>query len=136
MVCIYCNETTQVYNSRLQKRTNSVWRRRKCNSCGAAFSTLEIAQYENIWMVQGVDGILAPFSRDKLLLSLYASCRHRQTAINDATALTETVMGGILADKTGGSIQSRHLKQVIQVVLNRFDKVASTHYAAFHKTTT
>ena len=76
---------------------------------------------------------LEPFSRDKLFLSLYKSCGHRQTALNDARGLTETAIGKLRAHITNGSLESSDITLVVQVALNRFDKAASVHYRAFHR---
>jgi transcriptional regulator NrdR family protein len=133
MVCIHCGADTQVINSRPQKRSNQVWRRRQCTVCQAIFSTREVAQYDAAWLVRSPAGGLVPFSRDKLFLSLYRSCQHRLTALADAAALTETVTVKVLNQIVGGVLDSRTLLQIIQVSLNRFDRAASVHYAAFHK---
>jgi len=73
MVCIYCSGDTQVINSRLQKRPNQVWRRRKCLECGATFTTHELAAYEGSWRVKSSSAGLQPFNKNKLFLSLYKS---------------------------------------------------------------
>lgn len=96
------------------------------------FSTEESVQYAGSWMVKGRSGVLEPFSRDKLFLSVYASCQHRVAAQSDASALTETVIKKLLSRVANGVIDSRTITQVVQVALNRFDKVASMHYGAFH----
>jgi len=133
MVCLYCSGKTQVINSRLQKRSNSVWRRRQCRVCRTIFSTQETAQYGAAWLVKTTTGQLHPFQRDKLFLSLYTSCRHRPTALTDAGALTDTVINTMAKSATtAGVLSSSAIKQAVQVALNRFDKSASVHYSAFH----
>jgi transcriptional repressor NrdR len=132
MVCIYCQSPTDVVNSRPQKRQNRVWRRRHCNSCDATFSTIEDAERTTSYMVRS-QGRLQPFLRDKLLVSVYNSCKHRARAIYDAGALTDTILGRVpevLSD--GAVIESVHLRALVLDVLEKFDKVASTHYQAFH----
>jgi transcriptional repressor NrdR len=132
MVCVHCRSDTQVINSRLQKKANQVWRRRKCGTCGAIFSSREVAQYELVWLVRS-NKALQPFNRDKLLLSIYASCQHRPSALADASALTETVMNKLLFTAANGILEAPAIVQIIQVALNRFDKAASVHYQAFHR---
>ncbi len=133
MVCVQCGSETQVINSRPQKRLNQVWRRRRCNSCQTVFTTEETVQYKAIWMVKGdPKSKLEPFSRDKLLLSLHKSCEHRQTAVEDARALTDTVIIKLRDQARDGVISKRGIAQVAQVALNRFDVAASVHYSAFH----
>jgi transcriptional repressor NrdR len=133
MVCIQCGGETAVTNSRHQKRLNQVWRRRHCKSCGAIFTTEESASYGGSWTVQGHSGTLSPFSRDKLLLSLHRSLQHRKSALNDASALADTVIKKLSGLAKEGRLESQQIKQAAQVALNRFDKAASVHYAAFHQ---
>ena len=133
MVCLHCGSETQVINSRLQKRSNQVWRRRKCLTCGNVFTTEETINYDGTWMVRSKNGHLQPFSRDKLFLSLYHSCRHRQTAETDASGLTETVIKKLLARSSDGVIDSQMIVSTAQVVLSRFDRAAAVQYNAYHK---
>lgn len=132
MVCVQCGSQTRVVNSRWQKRANQVWRRRQCQDCGAVFTSEESAAYGASWAVKSPSGALKPFSRDKLLLSLHRSLQHRKTALEDAGGLADTVIGRLSGAVTDGTIESRAIISASQVALNRFDKSASVHYAAFH----
>jgi transcriptional repressor NrdR len=132
MVCVHCGQKTQVSNSRLQRRANQVWRRRACLNCGAVFTTLESTDYGAAWLVKGLTGALAPFSRDKLFLSLYASCQHRPTAITDAGALSDTLIAKLLPQVQGGVVTTQAIAAAAQVALSRFDAAAAVHYQAFH----
>jgi transcriptional regulator NrdR family protein len=133
MVCVYCSEKTSVINSRLQKRNNTIWRRRQCKSCKSIFTTQEIAQYMAVWLVKAKNDTLSPFQRDRLFLSLYRSCQHRPNALTDAAGLVDTAISNLAGKGSHGVLEASTIKQVAQVALNRFDKAASTHYAAFHK---
>jgi len=42
--CI-CGNETEVFDSRL-RGDGSVWRRRKCASCGKRFTTFEVSEYD------------------------------------------------------------------------------------------
>jgi transcriptional repressor NrdR len=132
MVCVLCGKKTSVVNSRLQRKTNQVWRRRQCLSCKAVFSTQETVQHELAWLVSD-KGRFEPFSRDKLFLSLYKSCEHRKTALSDAKGLTDTVIGKLQPHLEGSTLKAGDIAAVAQVALNRFDKAASVHYQAFYK---
>src|SRR4051812_1815954 len=102
MVCIYCNGSTQVINSRLQRRVNQTWRRRKCLKCNGVFTSLEGVDFSsslsfrashNRSKVQPSTTSLQPFQRDILFASILDSCKHRKDAVSDATALTGTILG-------------------------------------------
>jgi transcriptional regulator NrdR family protein len=132
MVCIYCQADTQVVNSRLQKRANRVWRRRKCIRCGNVVSTLESLDYATSVSFKGSQGRLQPFLRDKLFMSLHASLQHRKTALEDATALTDTVLGELPKILRDGIIERPLLISLTTEMLERFDTPAAVHYRAFH----
>ncbi len=132
MVCIHCGDKTHVINSRLQKRNNQVWRRRQCLACKAIFTTEEAPDYTAAWMVNTGKG-LRPFSRDKLFLSLYASCKHRKTALRDAAGLTDSIIAKAATELGSGIVSSSRLASIATVALNRFDTAASSHYQAYHQ---
>jgi transcriptional repressor NrdR len=135
MVCSYCGSETEVVNSRPQKRSNSIWRRRKCLECGAIFSTTEHTDYEKTWVVQypsSAGQAYSPFVRDKLFISIHRSLQHRPSALNDAIGLTETVINQIHKSVDNGSIKSTAIAQASYRTLKRFDRPAAISYQAFH----
>ena len=132
MVCVHCGGYTRVVNSRPQKRSNQIWRRRQCLACKAVFTSQEIVEYSSAWSVR-TNKALEAFSRDKLFLSLLESCGHRQTAMSDAGELTQTAINKLGPYMQSGPVAKGVIVQVSQVVLNRFDKVASIYYSARHK---
>lgn len=132
MVCVQCGGKTDVVNSRLQKRNNHVWRRRKCRECQAIFSTAEAPDFQAQWLVKDASGDVEAFSRDKLFLSLYDSCQHRQTAVGDAAALTDTVINKLRGAIHRSQVEAATISRTAQVVLSRFDTAAVVRYAALH----
>lgn len=131
MVCIYCGNETKITNSRAQKRTNGVWRRRTCQSCGSTFTSVEAPDLSGSISVKSAMQLEA-FQRDKLFMSVYDSLRHRKTALSDATMLTDTVLQRLYPKIHTATVQKQQIIEVTLLVLNRFDKVAATHYQAFH----
>jgi transcriptional repressor NrdR len=134
MVCVYCGNPTKVTNSRSAKSTNGVWRRRRCTVCGAVFTTEESVDITSSFRLENKAGNLEPFLRDKLYLSIYKSLGHRQTALQDATALTRTVIGKVIKTQQDqpGKITRAELIATTQEILRHFDTIAATHYAAYH----
>lgn len=131
MVCIYCGNKTQVTNSRHQKRTNSVWRRRICLDCQAIVSTTETIDLSTAVIV--IDKTShKPFSRDKLFISIHDSCKHRKTALTDAIALTDTIISLILPQIKHASVTKLDIKQTSHKVLENFDIAAAIQYQAYH----
>lgn len=133
MVCIYCGNKTEVTNSRLQRKTNTVWRRRRCTVCHAVFTSSEHIDYNRSIAIKYDTSHITPFDRDLLFLNIYDACKHRKTGVADASALTETILGKLLKlDANDGVIPRDTLVSIVSETLNRFDKAASVHYLAYH----
>lgn len=132
MVCIYCESKTAVINSRHQKRSNQVWRRRACYRCKAVFSTDESVNFERSVSVKQKNGTLQPFRRDKLLVSIYSACGHRKHATADATALCATVINNLLPQIIQATIPRDNIIDTVNGVLKRFDRAAEVTYGAYH----
>lgn len=132
MVCIYCGSATQVTNSRLQKRVNSVWRRRTCQLCKTTFTTIEQPDLASTLVIKRSQRHIEPFERDKLFISIYESCKHRPQALRDATALMVTAVGQILKANTDSVVGRDELVAIVYGILERFDVTAATVYNAYH----
>ncbi len=127
MNCLYCDEGTKVINSRLQKRSNAIWRRRRCQKCKNVFSTIESVELAQAVRVELTDGKLAPFDRDKLYC-----LKHRANPVSDAPELTHPVID-TLPKSNNGIFSHKSIAQTTQTILERFDNVAGMQYGAYHK---
>lgn len=133
MVCIYCGNPTMVANSRLQQRRNSVWRRRRCQSCGALFTSIEQPDFDVSLGFEKDASHIVPFQRDALFLSLYEACKHRPQAIREASDLTDTVIRKLMNGYVHhGLIKRPDLVTLARETLGAFDTAAQVHYAAYH----
>lgn len=134
MVCHVCGGGTAVINSRPQARGNSVWRRRQCVLCDTVVSTTEVIDYTKSILVRSPSNKqLQPFNRDRLMLSLYKSLGHRDSALTDAAGLCTTIMTKSVSRADAGILAAQTIIEVTLVALNRFDTLAARHYQAMHK---
>lgn len=134
MVCPYCFfNKTEVYNSRSSKKTNSVWRRRKCLSCQKQFTTQEYVEPATVLTVQA-DRAVTPFSMNKLTLSILRSCDHRVDLDKSIAYVSAIVLQELLksASKTSGELSKAKITETIAIVLKRFDTVAYIKYMSYH----
>jgi transcriptional regulator NrdR family protein len=75
---------------------------------------------------------LVPFSRDRLFTSIHDSCRHRSSHVDDASALTQTIISALMGIQKGGILSRTDITRTAHEVLDRFDQTAATVYAAYH----
>lgn len=132
MVCLYCSKKLAVVNSRFQKKQNKVWRRRSCPNCGALFTTNESIDLSKVLMIKPPNGQLEPFSREKLLSSIYESCKHRKTPEMDAESLTTTIITKMFATNTDAVVELNSIKKLATEVLTSFDKASASYYQAYY----
>lgn len=130
MICPYCASDTKVTNSRSSTKYVTVWRRRQCKSCFNVWTTRESVDLSSSHRVSRNNEI-EPFYRDKLFLSIKDSLQHRKSNLEDATALTDTVLGLVLS-LNNALIRSHELALMVSDTLNRFDPIASDVYRAKH----
>jgi transcriptional regulator NrdR family protein len=76
--------------------------------------------------------MLTPFLKDRLFLSLHKSCEHRKQSIEDASALTDTVVSLLRSQAAKGLLETTNIAITAYEVLKNFDKAAAVHYQAFH----
>ena len=134
MVCIYCKNLTRVVNSRTKARTPSTWRRRRCTKCVAQFSTVELPDFRGSLSVRRDLKHLDPFLRDKLFISIYKALGHRPTALDDTSALANTIISKLLKSPQAidGIILRPQIALVVYETLKRFDTAGSATYKAYH----
>lgn len=132
MVCIYCGQKTKIINSRHQKRLNQKWRRHRCQSCNAVFTTIEAFEPSSTLLV-AKGKKTAPFDRESFFISVHESVKHRPTSVQDAKALTDTIIALLTAQAERATLSRQKIISTTADTLKKFDKAAHTHYLAYHK---
>lgn len=131
MVCPFCHSETEVTNSRPQKRTNGVWRRRHCLKCDRIFTSIEKADLSASVRVQKHSGALEPLSEAKLIASLYKTLDHHKNAMEIALELSQTVLLSVMSEAIGAVVLSDTIAKHVNTVLKRFDTAAAIRYQSF-----
>jgi transcriptional repressor NrdR len=132
MVCIYCGSETKVINSRLQKRSNNVWRRRNCLACSATITTHEAADLSTTLLVETKNGAIEPFLLLKLSESLLDALNERKDAYAAATELSQTIVQQLLKHPRRDAFKTIGLSTMTADVLSRFNKEAYLRYVLAH----
>jgi transcriptional regulator NrdR family protein len=102
-------------------------------SCRAIFTTHEEADLSSTFLVEGSTSDPTPFNRDKLFLSIYDCCRHRENALVEARHLTTTIIASLIKTSHGGPLlPAEAIRLAAVTVLERFDATAAAFYKAYH----
>jgi transcriptional repressor NrdR len=131
MVCIYCGNETRVTNSRLQKRSNKVWRRRKCEVCRAIFTTHETIDLTQALLV-GSGGSPSPFLPDLLFTDVLLALQDRNDAYIAAREIVSTVLQKLMKSSEKPIFKPSTISKATADVIKRFDKRAYLRYIAEH----
>jgi transcriptional repressor NrdR len=131
MVCLYCGHETKVTNSRMQKRSNQVWRRRQCEACKAVFTTHEAIDLSRTLLVDS-GGSQYPFLPDKLYFDLLQTMQHRKDRYIAAREVTSTIIQKLQKNTDKPLFTSKLISITTAEVLKRFDKQAYLRYTAEH----
>lgn len=134
MVCPYCSNPTQVKNSRPHDKNYAIWRRRACAACETVFTTEERPLLSTAFVVEHQDSSFTPFNNERLFISIYESCKHREQPIEDARSLTRTIIAHLLQspNKKPGSIAVSDIITIATRTLQDFDSAAASYYKAYY----
>ena len=77
-------------------------------------------------------GVDTPFSREKLLQSLYECLKHRSNPLTEALHLTDTVITKLIPQVNQASLPRNVVVATAHQVLSRFNTAAAVQYQAYH----
>lgn len=129
MFCPFCRfPDSRVVDSRTSDDGVSIRRRRQCPECGRRFSTTETASLS----VVKRNGVLEPFSREKIVLGVRKACQGRPVTDADLAVLAQKVEESIRA--TGASqIDANEIGLAILPPLRELDEVAYLRFASVYQ---
>lgn len=131
MVCVYCGGETEVTNSRKQKRSNQVWRRRRCEACSAIFTSHEALDLSSALMVSS-GGSTKPFLVDMLFTEVLLALQDRKDCYVAAREVTSTVISQLFKPPAEAVIEAKQISETTSKVLKRLDRRAYLRYLAEH----
>ncbi|MDE7060036.1 MAG: transcriptional regulator NrdR [Lachnospiraceae bacterium] len=132
MKCPFCGkENTRVVDSRPADDSNSIRRRRQCDTCQKRFTT-----YEKIemlpFMVIKKDNNREPYSREKLETGIVRSCHKRPVSYDQITALMDEVEN-IIFSMEEKEIPSYKIGELLMERLKVLDQVAYVRFASVYR---
>lgn len=133
MFCINCFQpSTNVSNSRPNKKQPLVWRRRSCPQCGAVFTTTERPSLAHTQKVHSPSGETRAFNLGKLIISLSRAFQHNPQDAELATLELAQTIETILTTEVQ-TITPEDIEVIAHQVLRRYDELAAMQYAAQHQ---
>jgi transcriptional repressor NrdR len=129
MFCPFCRHPdSRVIDSRTRDDGLSIRRRRQCPECGRRFSTTETASLN----VVKRNGVLEPFSREKIVSGVRKACQGRPVTDADLAVLAQRVEETIRA--TGASqVDANDIGLAILAPLRELDEVAYLRFASVYQ---
>lgn len=129
MFCPFCRHPdTRVIDSRTSDDGLAIRRRRQCPECGRRFSTAETASLSVIKR----NGVLEPFSREKVVTGVRKACQGRPVTDTDLALLAQRVEESIRA--TGASqIDANDIGLAVLPPLRQLDEVAYLRFASVYQ---
>jgi transcriptional repressor NrdR len=129
MHCPFCrNPDTRVVDSRVGDDGLAIRRRRQCPNCQRRFSTTETASLSVIKR----NGVLEPFSREKVVAGVRKACQGRPVTDSDLALLAQRVEEAIRA--TGASqIDANDIGLAVLPPLRELDEVAYLRFASVYQ---
>jgi len=129
MHCPFCRyPDSRVTDSRTTEDGSAIRRRRQCPQCGSRFSTTETASL----LVIKRNGVLEPFSREKIVNGVRKACQGRPVTDSDLSLLAQAVEESIRA--TGvAQIEANDIGLAILEPLRKLDEVAFMRFASVYQ---
>jgi transcriptional repressor NrdR len=129
MFCPFCRyPDSRVIDSRTTDDGLAIRRRRQCPQCGRRFSTTETASLSVIKR----NGIVEPFSREKIVSGVRKACQGRPVSDADLALLAQRVEESIRA--TGVSqVEANDIGLAILPPLRELDEVAYLRFASVYQ---
>lgn len=131
MRCPFCASIdTQVKDSRMAEDGSYIKRRRFCSECGSRFTTFERIQLKEI-LVKKSNGIVVPFEREKLFISIQVACKKRSIT-NDRIEKIVTSIQRQLEASGEAEISSREIGVLVMEMLSNLDIIAYIRFASVY----
>lgn len=132
MLCPFCQSVNvAVVDSRSRDEGTSIWRRRECLKCGKRFSSRERIDFSYLSVVKG-NGEKEPFSREKILMSIFKSIGKREIPEEKLEKAVDEITQEI--HKNGkAEINSSSIGELVLEKLRKLDPTAYIRFASVFK---
>ena len=132
MRCPFCNQdNSKVVDSRPVEDTNSIRRRRMCESCGKRFTTYEKVETIPLSVIKK-DQTREQYDRAKIQDGILRACYKRPIPIEKIEMTMDSIEGDIL-DSADREIASTRIGEIVMEHLKDLDAVAYVRFASVYR---
>ena len=132
MKCPFCNQdNTRVVDSRPVEDTNSIRRRRMCESCGKRFTTYEKVETIPLIIIKK-DNNREQYDRTKIEAGVLLACHKRPISAEQITKLVDDVEIEIF-NREEKEIPSSLIGEILMDKLKDLDAVAYVRFASVYR---
>lgn len=132
MRCPFCNQdNSKVVDSRLVEDTNSIRRRRMCESCGKRFTTYEKVETIPLSVIKK-DQTREQYDRAKIQDGILRACYKRPIPIEKIEMTMDSIEGDIF-DSADREIASTRIGEIVMEHLKDLDAVAYVRFASVYR---
>lgn len=132
MKCPYCNaEDTKVIDSRPAEESNSIRRRRQCESCGRRFTTYEKIETIPVMVIKK-DNNREPYDRSKIESGILRACHKRPVSIHQINELVDEIEN-IIFNREEKEIKSSEIGKIVMDKLKDLEEVAYVRFASVYR---
>ena len=132
MRCPFCNQdNSKVVDSRPVEDTNSIRRRRMCESCGKRFTTYEKVETIPLSVIKK-DQTREQYDRAKIQDGILRACYKRPIPIEKIEMTMDSIEGDIF-DNADREIASTRIGEIVMEHLKDLDAVAYVRFASVYR---
>ncbi len=132
MRCPFCNQdNSKVVDSRSVEDTNSIRRRRMCESCGKRFTTYEKVETIPLSVIKK-DQTREQYDRAKIQDGILRACYKRPIPIEKIEMTMDSIEGDIF-DSADREIASTRIGEIVMEHLKDLDAVAYVRFASVYR---
>ena len=132
MRCPFCNQdNSKVVDSRPVEDTNSIRRRRMCESCGKRFTTYEKVETIPLSVIKK-DQTREQYDRAKIQDGILRACYKRPIPIEKIEMTRDSIEGDIF-DSADREIASTRIGEIVMEHLKDLDAVAYVRFASVYR---
>ena len=132
MKCPFCGgDNTRVVDSRPVEDTNSIRRRRMCESCGQRFTTYEKVETIPLTVIKK-DQNREQYNRSKIQDGILRACYKRPIPVTEIEELIDSIEGDIF-DQADKEFSSSRIGEIVMEHLQSLDAVAYVRFASVYR---